>query len=172
MKNAKRIFLVGMPGSGKSTEGKKLAKQLGYSFIDLDKKIEEEFGLDIAGIFKIHGEVFFREYESKILKSLNLFDRVVIACGGGTISFNCNMDWINKNGISIYFSAEPKLLLSRILAGKVQRPLFLGLNEEEILIKIKELLAHRSRYYEQSKLIIELPIKSPNMLLDKILNIF
>lgn len=153
----KRIFVIGMPGCGKSTEGKILARKLGWNFIDLDKKIESEFGSDIQSIFKVHGEAYFRELEQTTLMQLKVLDNAVIACGGGTIAFHNNMQWIKENGFSIYLRAEPKLILSRILSSKTQRPLFEGLNEEEILVKIKELLEKRGVFFEQADSCIDLP---------------
>jgi shikimate kinase len=153
----KRIFVIGMPGCGKSTEGKILAKKLGWNFIDLDKKIESEMGSDIQSIFKMQGEAYFRELERKALIQLKVLDNAVIACGGGTIAFHNNMQWIKENGFSIYLRAEPRLLLRRILSSKTQRPLFEGLNEEEILVKIKELLEKRGLFFEQADISIDLP---------------
>jgi shikimate kinase len=67
------------------------------------------------------------------------------------------MQWIKENGFSIYLRAEPRLLLRRILSSKTQRPLFEGLNEEEILVKIKELLEKRGLFFEQADISIDLP---------------
>jgi shikimate kinase len=168
----RRIFVVGMPGSGKTTEGKKLASKLAWQFVDLDKKIEQEVGSDIPNIFAEKGEPFFRELEQKLLLELAQIDNVVIACGGGTVAFHNNMQWIKKSGFSIYLRAEPKLLLSRILASKSKRPLFEGLMEAEILEKIKSLLQIRMPFFEQADCTIALPNEAANLMYSKALEVF
>lgn len=167
-----RIFVIGMPGSGKTTEGKKLAKKLAWQFVDLDKKIEQEVGSDIPKIFAEKGEPFFREVEQKLLLEIAQIDKVVIACGGGTVAFHNNMKWIKKNGFSIFLQAEPKLLLSRILASKSKRPLFDGLKEPEILEKIKSLLQIRLPFFEQADCTIALPKEAANIMYSKALEMF
>ena len=73
-----KYYLIGLPGSGKSTIGRELAHELKYKFIDTDKLIEGKYG-SISNIFKEHGEAYFRDVESEILKSLMCLDNVVIS---------------------------------------------------------------------------------------------
>ena len=79
-------------GSGKTTAGKKLASLLGWSYIDLDKKIEEYEGKSIPEIFSENGEEYFRITESRLLKKLDVGNNTVISTGGGTPCYCNNMD--------------------------------------------------------------------------------
>ncbi|MDP1728233.1 MAG: shikimate kinase [Bacteroidota bacterium] len=155
-----RIYIIGMPGSGKSTIGKSLAKKLSWTFIDLDQMITENENMNIEQIFEQKGEAYFRGIEHKILKQTKQLNNVVISCGGGTPAFENNMDWINKNGFSIYLNASVSLLKSRILQSKTVRPLFKKLEKEKIEKKITKLFAQREKYFCQAALHIPLPLKS------------
>lgn len=165
------LFLVGMPGSGKSTEGKKLSKFLGWNFVDLDRLIENEIGSSISNIFETEGEAYFRAVEKKALHQCFELNHTVIACGGGTPCFSDNMDEINKHGISIYLKANSAFLCSRIHDNNVTRPMFKGLVEDEILQKVQNLLQTREGFYRKAQLIIELPIKDTKSLHTNILGL-
>ena len=78
-----RIFLIGFMGSGKSTAGQRLARKIGYRFVDMDDLIEETSGMRIPGIFRELGEEIFRKWERDILLELCVRERVVISTGGG-----------------------------------------------------------------------------------------
>lgn len=156
-----------MPGSGKSTWGKKLASVLRYSFIDLDVLIEQNEQQSIAGIFAQKGEEHFRNLEYQyLLKTLNI-NNVVISCGGGTPCYNNNMNLINENGISIYLNAKKGILLDRILNAKKQRPLFFNLTRPEIEKKIEELLALRIPYYKLAQYSFDIPLESVQTFVNK-----
>ncbi|WP_194974111.1 shikimate kinase [Aquiflexum lacus] len=154
MRTPLKIVLVGMPGSGKSTFGKKLAQQLNFVFLDLDQLIEKETGKSIAEIFETEGEGRFRELESFYLeKSLGEIEGFILATGGGTPCFNDNMDLINKESLSIFLDVslnEIYLRLHKDHLGK--RPMFAGLDEGEIILKLKNLQAERERFYRQAKI--------------------
>ena len=121
-----------MPGSGKSSWGKKLANALQYSFVDLDKLIEQQEELSIEEIFTEKGEEYFRNLEHKYLLKTVVMNHVVISCGGGTPCYHNNMDLINANGISFYLNGAIGLLVDRILNSKMRRPMFLGIEKAEI----------------------------------------
>lgn len=162
-----RIYIMGMPGCGKSTIGKSLAKKLSWTFIDLDHLIAAHEQMDIDRIFEQKGEVYFRSIEHIILLQTKNLNKVVISCGGGTPAFENNMDWINKNGLSIYLNASVSLLESRILQSKTVRPLFKNLEKGQIEKKITKLFAQREKYYCQAGLHIPLPLKSVTSLAEQ-----
>lgn len=81
----KNIVLIGMMGCGKSTIGKRLAKELGMDFIDMDDHIEKGENMTISNIFEKHGEDHFRRLELTYSKELSSLENTVIACGGGII---------------------------------------------------------------------------------------
>lgn len=165
--NNKRIYLIGMPGCGKSTEGKQLAKHLGWVFIDLDHFIEEQEGVSIENIFANKGELYFRKIEKAALQKTFELNHTIIACGGGTIAFEDNMKQINFYGASIYLKASNNFLLSRIKASKSLRPLFLGLSEENILRKIAELGVKRASYFSLAHATFEVPLEGGKVLIQK-----
>jgi shikimate kinase len=151
----KKIFLVGMPGSGKTTLGRILSEKLAIPFFDLDKEIENGEGESIAKIFADQSESYFREIERMYLHKLGNETQGVISTGGGTPAFFDNMDWINSIGISIYLKQDINEIQERIVKNKHLRPLFSDLNEEEITLKLYEILENRRSYYEKAQYVIE-----------------
>jgi shikimate kinase len=149
-----KVVLVGLPGSGKSTFGKQLAKELGFPFLDLDQLIEERYQLKISDIFSIYGEGTFRDWESLVLQDTLKQDRAyILASGGGTPCFNDNMDLINSQGISVYLDVPLGSISLRLQTSKAQqRPLFQGLDQGEITLKLKSLLVTREYFYNQAKI--------------------
>jgi len=150
------IFLLGFMGSGKSTLGKKLAKQLSLPFYDLDDEIEAQEKKTIAQIFEEKGEDRFRKIETQLLKKLTQQSTsFVLALGGGTPCFYDNMKIINQSGTSIYIKYNAGILCSRLINAKAQRPLIAGKTKEELLSFIEETLIVREEYYNQSQFIVE-----------------
>ena len=90
----KNIFLLGMPSSGKSTLGRSLAREIGYEFVDMDKRIEIRELLTIAEIFNLKGEPYFRTVESEMLRSFPADAGLVESTGGGVPCFHDNMAFI------------------------------------------------------------------------------
>ncbi|WP_114748712.1 shikimate kinase [Pleomorphovibrio marinus] len=150
----KKIVLVGMPGSGKSTLGKDVARKFGYAFFDLDDCIEKEAGAKITTIFEKYGEGFFRKLETEVLNGLLQLDQAfVLATGGGAPCFNKNMRVINQYAISIYLDVPLNVILNRLTIGQVaKRPLFFGMDTSEIILKLKGMFEQRSPYYEKAKI--------------------
>lgn len=142
-------------GSGKSTVGRKLASHLEWSFIDLDKKIEEIAGQTIPEIFSQHGEEYFRALESRTLKSLVSEANTVISTGGGSPCYADNMDHMIKSGLTIYLKMTPLQLKKRLTDSKGERPLIKGLKDESLLSFIEKKLAIREECYEKAALVIE-----------------
>lgn len=146
-----RIFLIGFMGSGKSTMGAALARELGLSFIDLDKAIEAKFGNDISAIFTGNGEQHFRELEQQILNESLEKDDFVMATGGGTPCFSDNMDQMNEAGVTIYLKMSTDLLAERLETETEQRPLLNGKTGHELWTFIHELLTEREPDYLRAK---------------------
>jgi len=149
-----RVFLIGLPGSGKTSLGKELAESMNFEFLDLDEEIEKKHG-PISEIFRLKGETVFREIERETL-ILTLFKRdVVVACGGGTACFFNTMDWMNWNGTTVFLRRNMEALITQN-GGKLSlRPMFLGLEEEEMRHKMEELLNKREYFYLKSSFIFE-----------------
>ncbi len=135
------IYLVGMMGSGKSTVGKILAKQLGKQCIDLDYQIEKKVGDSIESIFQNEGELKFRYYETLELKKIS---NSVVACGGGIILSNENLNLMKRNGRIIYLKATLDELERRLIKSK-NRPL---LKNRDLRDSLEKILNERKRKYE------------------------
>jgi shikimate kinase len=149
------VYIIGFMGSGKTTAGKKLASALGWSFADLDKKIEENTGKTIPEIFSQYGEQYFREVESAVLKSLRSYTKIVISTGGGAPCHGDNMDYMLDTGLTLYLKLTPGQLKSRLSESTGQRPLIKGLNDEELLAFIQEKLSCREKWYSRSEITVE-----------------
>lgn len=141
-------------GSGKSYVGSRLADLLGYTFIDLDDKIEEITKKNIAQTFEEDGEDYFRTIEKETLQSLNNHDKIVIACGGGTPCFYNNMEWMKNNGKTIYLAIAPSILAQRLDNEKEHRPLIKNLSDKgELLDFIEQKLSEREAFYQKADFI-------------------
>ena len=149
------IYIMGFMGSGKTTAGKKLASLLGWSFIDLDKRIEEYAGKTIPEIFSQSGEDYFRIIETQILRNLKMCTKTVISTGGGTPCYIDNMDYMIETGLTIYLKLTPAELKSRLSQSKGKRPLIKDLDQNELTSFIKEKLAVREKWYERSDITMD-----------------
>jgi shikimate kinase len=155
------LFLVGYMGSGKSTIGRRLAKQLDCPFIDLDQAIVDHVGCSIPAFFAEKGEVAFRLVEREVLHQFQRPLQAVIATGGGTPCFFDNMEWMKSQGIVLYLKHHPKSLFKRLNQSDVgQRPVLGGLTGEELYQQIEERLAIREPFYAQSHKVID-QLKTP-----------
>lgn len=155
-----RIFLIGFMGSGKSTIGNQLARQLGWQFVDSDKSITDQTGLSIPEIFSIYGEKWFRQKERELLQSFSAGENTVIATGGGMPCFSDNMDLMNRQGITVYLRIPPEILWERLQYGHKERPLLQNKSQEELSLYINETLEKREHFYMKAALIIDAGNKS------------
>ncbi len=133
------IILCGMPKSGKTTIGKKLAKNLGWDFIDTDQLIVNAYGGSCRELFQAHGELKFREMEKEQIKTLNV-ERTVISLGGGALAENATH--LQSLGLVVYLKVPLKILWSRNCLKGI--PAF-ATSEETF----KELEEKRSPIYEK-----------------------
>ena len=116
------VILVGMPGSGKSTAGRQLARRLNQPFIDSDAVIEERMGMPIRAYFDAHGEAAFRDLEQQTLADLCQGADCVLATGGGSVLRPENRDMLKSHGVVMYLRASPDQLYRR-LKNDTKRPL-------------------------------------------------
>jgi shikimate kinase len=146
------IFLVGMPGAGKTTIGRTLAKRLNMTFADSDKELMARTGVSIATIFEIEGEAGFRVRESVTLAELVQRDGLVLATGGGTVLAPVNRRLLKENATVIYLRATLEDLWQRTRRD-VDRPL---LQTEDPRATLETLLQTRDPLYrEVAHLIID-----------------
>ena len=143
-----KIYMVGFMGSGKTTVGRELAARIDAPFFDLDELIEAAEQMTVRELFAQRGEPYFRKRERDLLRSTRSLDAAVIATGGGTFTFDENIQFIQSEGLSVYLSAPYALLRSRI-GTKEDRPLF----RDDL--STHELYANRIRYYRMSDITID-----------------
>jgi shikimate kinase len=139
------LFLVGMPGSGKSTLGRLLAKRLEKQFYDTDAEIERRLGVTIPVIFELEGEPGFRERESTIICEFVTYANVILATGGGAILLLPNRTALKQNGTVLYLHATPDTLWERTRRSK-HRPLLQAADPQA---RLNELYAFRDPVYRE-----------------------
>ena len=116
-----KIYLIGMPGGGKSTLGMKLAEKLNLEFIDMDLYIEKKACMFIDEIFEAYGEAYFRALETKTMEEFMNLDNVIISTGGGIIKNKHHKDLMN--GKCIYLDVPLADLEIRLNNSNIVRPL-------------------------------------------------
>jgi shikimate kinase len=116
------LFLVGLPGAGKSTLGRQLARRLIKRFVDADTELENRLGVSIPTIFEIEGEAGFRDREEATLADLTQLVDVVLSTGGGAVLRPANRVRLKENGTVVYLHADPSILWERVRHSR-NRPL-------------------------------------------------
>ncbi len=148
-----KIYLVGLPGAGKSHSGRLLAAKLKWEFCDLDRMIESELQKTVGDIFEDHGEEIFRKMETEILHKTQKLKNTVISCGGGTAAFDDNMQWMQSNGLTIFLNPPIEKIIPRILKNEKKRPLFKGMKEGQLRKKLNEFIEKRGEFYSKAKIV-------------------
>jgi shikimate kinase len=147
----KKIFLIGLPGSGKTTLGKQLAQSLKLPFVDLDKAIESAAGKKVEEIFKELGEPGFRKLESETLnKYCQQSENFVMATGGGAPCFDNNIEVMKKSGAVIFLDVPPKTISERIIHEVAHRPILKHETPDSLKDRIEFLRSQRIGFYKQA----------------------
>lgn len=149
-----RLYLIGMPGAGKSTLGRALAAFYEVPFCDLDEEIVRREGRNIADIFGADGEEYFRAQEAAALRAvLTRHQRLVLATGGGTPCFHQNLELLLETGLTLYLVVPVAELVRRLYQAAAARPLLAQLPDPAALEKrLGETLAVRQRFYDRAPL--------------------
>lgn len=142
-------------GSGKSTAGRNLAALKGWSFIDLDRKIEEIALKSIPRIFSEDGEEHFRKIESEVLRSIDFNNHTIVSTGGGTPCHGDNMDYMLATGVTIYLKMTPGQLVKRLLESSGERPLLKNVPDDKLMGFIEDKLAYREKWYNKAEIIVD-----------------
>lgn len=141
------IILIGFMGSGKTCVGECLAKQLSYGFWDTDQLIEERAGKSISHIFSIHGEEYFRDLETNLIKELvPVLKDTVLSTGGGMPVRKENSALLKELGFVVFLKTSKETTITR-LQGDSSRPLLQG---DELEEKVERMLALRTPMYEDT----------------------
>jgi len=140
------LFLVGLPGAGKSTLGRQLARRLRKPFVDADTELERRLGVSIPTIFEIEGEAGFRDREEGVLADLTVLANIVLSTGGGAVLRPNNRRRLRDHGTVIYLHAEPVTLWARLRHAR-NRPL---LQTADPLARLAELYQQRDAFYRET----------------------
>ena len=162
------LVLVGLPGSGKTAIGRRLASRHGAAFVDLDAAIEDEAGARIPEIFEVEGEAGFRRRERAAIQALGSPDvalelRRVIATGGGAVIDSRNRWRLFRGRLPVFLDVRPDVLVQRLRRSPIVRPLIVG---REPMRAIRDLAAARARFYGAARRVVGLA--EPNAVVDEV----
>lgn len=169
----KPIILTGFMGSGKSTIGRRLAKQLNVKFIDTDAKIESAVGMEIKEIFAKKGEAWFRKIEEEtIISVIDAQNMNIISLGGGALLSMRTLATVLESGVLIYIKSNPVEIWKRI-RHSTRRPLLRHDGEEwsreMYLNRMVDLMKQREEGYSKAQIIIDRDGKEVDELIAEIL---
>jgi len=145
------IFLIGMMGTGKTTVGQLLAKEISYRFFDTDVLIERVLAKSISEIFAQEGEAIFRDVETQVLCQLCAETRSIVSTGGGVVLNPKNWSHL-RHGLVIWLDAPVPVLVERLSADDT-RPL---LRSEDLTQKLTQLSQERRSLYSEADLHISI----------------
>jgi len=155
----KCIFLIGMPGTGKSYWAEQLSERFNLAMLDTDDIIEEEEACSITELFDAKGEAYFRQREKEVLQGIIAQQQepdaevLLIACGGGMPCYHNNIQTMLQAGKVIYLRSAAATLIERLLQEFQKRPLLK--EQEDLLAFAAALLAQRQEFYEQAHHILD-----------------
>lgn len=150
------LYLIGFMGTGKSVVGQLAAKMLGLSFLDSDLEIEKKHKTSVSEIFKIHGEIGFREMERNFIQSGHPKSGCLVSCGGGLPIGEGMIEMLKSNGKVFTLWASPKTIFERTKKNS-SRPL---LQTDDPFSKITKLLSEREPKYKMADKIISTDSRS------------
>jgi shikimate kinase len=164
---AMNVVLIGFMASGKTSVGRRLARRLGYRFVDTDHFIEQELGCTIAELFDSRGEPYFRELEARLARRLAQLDNAVISTGGGFAITPGNLELLKQAGPVIFLKASLEDILQR-LERDTRRP---KLKEGELRETVTRLLDERLPRYAQADFTVETAQKGMNRVAGEIIRL-
>lgn len=161
------LVLVGLPGAGKTTVGRQLARRLNIPFVDSDHAIEQRIGCAIREFFEREGEERFRDLESEMLDELSQNPRGVLSTGGGAVLRPINRERLHARGQVFYLRATPEELFRRLRHDR-NRPLLQVADPQK---RLRELYAVRDPLYrETAHYVVETPRPSVSGLVNRIIS--
>jgi shikimate kinase len=147
------IFLIGMPGVGKTYWGERLSQEMDCAFDDFDNLIEAKEGLPVTQIFEKKGEPYFRQLEKEIITGIeDTAGEKIIACGGGTPCFDNNIQLLKEKGCVVYLNGSIRYLENNLKETAHVRPLLKY--GEDIKTTLEQLYTKRHTIYEQAHITV------------------
>lgn len=167
MKDTHNIFLIGFMGCGKSTVADEFQQKHGMRVCEMDQMIVDREQMEISQIFHLHGESYFRDLETKILKEICQKDNQVISCGGGVVLREENVSAMKSAGSVVWLTAKPETILERVYED-TNRPILQG---KKNISAISELMENRREKYESAAdIVIETDGKDIPSICEEIIN--
>jgi XRE family aerobic/anaerobic benzoate catabolism transcriptional regulator len=162
-----RIALVGLRGAGKTTTGRILARELEVPFIELDRRVEELSGLELAELFDLHGPETFRRFEAEALERvLAEGERLVLATGGSLVESVQTFERLRATCRTVWLSARPDEHFERVLSQGDRRPMHARPRARE---ELRALLAAREPLYARCELCVSTSGKTPEQVAQVVL---
>ena len=161
------LILVGLPGVGKTTIGKEVARKLGRAFLDFDQEIERRSGMEVREIFRVKGEDHFRELEFDLTKELSSTGGMVLSPGGGWITQAKSVELLRSAGRIIYLRASPEAVARRLRRVET-RPLLAG---RDPVVALRELYQKRRALYETADTVIDTERLARQQLIAKVVEL-
>ena len=158
-----RVVLVGFMGAGKSTVGPLVAARLGWEFLDMDVRIEERLGMDVASCFRTLGEDAFRAEERTVAHELLDRRRLVVAAGGGAFTGAETRALLRRNAVTVWLRADLKAVLQRVPADG-RRPL--AGNRDIMSVR----LAEREAGYREADVMVETSDVGPDAVAERVVS--
>ena len=167
----RRIFLIGLPGSGKSAVGQEVARILGWNFLDTDDLLAQRMGMPTGEVLVKYGEERFRQIETEVLVDASEQECVVVATGGGIVIAEANRTFMREHGLVIYLRVSVETAWQQAQAHlresgiKAVRPLIAGADGKQ---RLEQLYAARRQWYEQATIQIDTDAIEPDVLAQQI----
>jgi shikimate kinase len=159
------IILVGLSGSGKTSIGRVVARELHWPFIDFDTEIEHREHATVQEIFERYGELRFRELEQELTRELVTSSGMIMSAGGGWVLNREAVALLRQTGRIIYLRASPELLARRLATARVRRPL---LDTTDPLDTLTTMYEARRSLYEEADLVIDTEVVDRKQLIEQV----
>jgi shikimate kinase len=159
------VILVGLPGSGKTSIGRAVARLLRWPHIDFDTEIEHRAHASVEQIFERHGEAHFRALEQALTRELVTCSRTIMSAGGGWITNTDSVALLRSTGRIIYLRAAPSTLVARLAGARVRRPL---LEVPDPAGALERIYGERRALYEQADLVLDTEVVDRKELIEQV----
>jgi XRE family aerobic/anaerobic benzoate catabolism transcriptional regulator len=154
-----RIALIGLRGAGKSTLGRMLAAERGVGFVELDREIEREAGMDISAVFELHGQPGFRRLERRVLERLVTEPAgAVLAAGGSIVADPATFALLLGNWRTVWVRASPEEHMQRVIDQGDLRPMQ---DNRQAMDDLRAILASREQLYAKADLVLDTAGRTP-----------
>lgn len=153
------VALLGLRGAGKSTVGPLLGRRLNLPFVELDRLVEEETGMELGQIFELQGESYFRRVERDLLQRfLRRGEPAVLATSGGVVNDGDAFDALRRNALTVWLRATPTEHWSRVVSQGDRRPME---GHQNAMAELEQLWRTREPLYSRCAVTVDTSGRSP-----------